>query len=83
MNCPDLSEYNQPADIRIQNGRENLYKDDYKFSKQGKPNAHQNQRWQCSKQSSEKCKGAMSTIEIDGVIMMKVLNAEHTHQVDH
>lgn len=74
----DLFGYNQPAEIRKSaNGRENLYFNDQKFYKQGKANPKQ--RWACTKNQGAKCRAAISTIEIDGVTVMKVLCAEHTH----
>lgn len=71
-------EYNIIADIR-QNpfGRENLFHNNYKFNKNGK--GVRRQVWQCTKHRTERCKASASTMEIGGVVMMKVLKAEHTH----
>lgn len=74
-------EYNVVAEIRQNSfGRENLFHNNYKFNKNGK--SVMKQLWLCTKHRSERCKASASTMEIDGVVMMKVLKAEHTHEAD-
>lgn len=73
-----LIDYNIVADIRTnEKGRENLFYADYKFTR-GNKGALGHQRWPCTRNNA-KCRAAMSTLEIGGVTMMKVLFAEHSH----
>lgn len=77
---PDLSAYDTAADIRINaKGHENLYFANNKFNKHGKQNVYGQQRWQCTKQASQKCMAAVRTMEVDGIVRMKILVAEHVH----
>lgn len=77
----DTSDYEIAADIRMNaKGGENLFHQDKMFSKHGAVNAQDKQRWQCSKRSVKNpCKAATSTMNVNGVVMMKVLFAEHSH----
>lgn len=75
----DSSEFNIFASIRVSDKNiENLFYDDYKFTKQSLSKAG-TIFWQCSLDRSNKCKARVSTKMIDGVMMMKVFRAEHTH----
>lgn len=74
------SNFDIVADIQSNSkGGENLYYAHNKFSKVQKPNAIGQQRWQCTKANSKKCRAMMSTMELSGQIMMKVLYAVHSH----
>lgn len=66
-------------------GRENLVYNGYKFCKAGgygNVKNHGRQRWRCTKESSEKCRASVMTnvINVNGRTMMKVMNAEHSHE---
>lgn len=75
----NTSGYNQVADIRRNmNGKDSLYHDNYKYTKGHK--GTQVQGWQCSKHSSEQCKAYNSTMDIDGITMMKIVRPNHNHQ---
>lgn len=75
----NTSGFNQVADIRPNlNGKDNLYHDGYKFTK-GHKGTHV-QGWQCSKHSSEQCSAYTSTMNVNGIIMMKIVRANHNHQ---
>lgn len=75
----DSTEYNIVADIRKHcTGVEYLHHNGFKLTKYGK--CMKTQPWRCQRSRSLKCPATVSTSEIDGVIMMKVLNASHTHQ---
>lgn len=78
--CPDTSGYDIVADIQVINGRESLFHNNYIFGKHRQPNGKGQQRWRCPKCTSQRCRGAVSTMDIKGVTMMKVLEAEHTHE---
>lgn len=69
------------ADIRS-NGRggENLFHTNVKFNKHSTMNVSGQQRWQCTK-SYKKCRAACSTMKVNGIRMMKVLVAEHSHEL--
>lgn len=68
------------ADIRKNvSGRENLYYNGYKHYQPTKTEGLK-QRWVCTSNKGQKCKGSIGTVQIDGVTMMKVLNGEHTHE---
>lgn len=58
---------------------QHLYYGNEKFQKHGKLSANGMQRWQCTKAHSQKCRAAMSTVEVNGVTMMKILANEHSH----
>lgn len=74
-------DFNIIADIRQNaSGRDNLFFDGYKFTKNGK--GVNRQAWQCCKQSSEHCKSTVCTMHVNGVVMMKVPKTEHSHQPD-
>lgn len=76
----DLSDYNILADIRVNaDGKQNLFHESFKFGKHSKKDWTLT-RWTCTKHSKDKCRAVMSTTIIDGVCMMKVVRAEHTHQ---
>lgn len=76
----DLSDYTMPADIRMNNGgRQNLFHNGFKHYQPNKMQ-HLKQRWVCTSNGGRKCKGSIGTVEIDGKVMMKILNGEHTHQ---
>lgn len=76
----DLSDYNIVADIRLNGeGKENLFHESFKFGKHNKKDCPLT-RWTCTKHSKNKCRAVMSTAVINGVRMMKVIRAEHTHQ---
>lgn len=81
MSCfSDTSNYDIVADIQTNvRGLENLFYADKKFTKVQKPSAMGKQRWQCSKVVSRKCRAAMSTMEVNGIMKMKVLVDKHTH----
>lgn len=67
--------------IRTNNkGQENPFIDDRKFNRQ--PNAQGKQRWQCCFQQQTRCRAAASTMEVNGIVMMKILCAEHSHSWD-
>lgn len=75
----DLIGYNIIADIQTNaKGKENLFYADHKFSR-GAKGALGSQRWSCSKASNTKCRAAMSTLDVGGITMMKVLFGEHSH----
>lgn len=75
----DATEYNIVADIRKdQKGVEYLYHDGFKLTKYGK--CMKTQPWRCQRSRGLKCPATVSTIKIDDNVMMKVLNASHTHQ---
>lgn len=75
----DLSHYQNIADIRMNKyGRQNLFYSGFKHCR--KDSGITNTRWVCTYKKSKKCKGLISTVEIDGVAMMKVVNGEHTHE---
>lgn len=78
---PDLSEYNIVADIRdsLKSLGQHLHYADEKFQKHSKPNADGKQRWQCTRAHSQKCRAAVRTMDVNGVTMMKILMAEHSH----
>lgn len=67
------------ADVRKNAaGRENLYRNGFKYTKHG--NGITRQHWQCTKtKSAYSCRASASTMEIDGVIMVKELTSVHTH----
>lgn len=77
----DTFEYDTVADVRS-NGKngENLFYANAKYNKVNKLNAHGQQRWQCSKRTN-KCRAACSTMDVNGTMMMKVLVAEHNHEL--
>lgn len=73
-------EYNITADVRDNgNGGQTLFHSGHKFNKHGKANAHGQQRWICTRVKSQKCRAAASTMNVNGVTMMKILMADHTH----
>lgn len=73
--------YEIVADIRTDaKGLELLFINDYIFWKQGKPNGRNQQRWRCNKCNSHKCHAAVNTMYVDGIPMMKINIAEHTHE---
>lgn len=75
----DFSGYSIPADIRMnKDGRQNLFYNGFKYSRDGW--GVTKQRWVCTCKNSKKCKSSISTVKIDGVAMIKVLIAEHTHE---
>lgn len=75
-----MSEYNIIANIRFnEKGGENLFRNDNKFLKSNKPNQFGQQRWECTKKRSQKCSASASTMDINGVIMLKILVDEHSH----
>lgn len=77
----EISDYNTLADIRKEaNGIEHLYHENFHFRKNGKCTQNNTQRWACSKKDSISCKATASTVEVDGVQMMKLMTAEHCHQ---
>lgn len=66
------------ADIRTNEfGRENLFFKGFKFYRQ--ITGTNKVRWICMKHSSKRCKAAISTMVVNHIQMMKVLNAEHSH----
>lgn len=72
------SAYNIIADIRKNSfGRDNLHFNSFKFYKT--KNGMKKQPWACTKNKSAKCKGTVSTTDVNGTIMMKILVGEHTH----
>lgn len=74
----DVSGYTIVADVRRNSsGRENLFYNGHKFNKNGRN--VQSQLWQCTKHGAGHCKATASTMEIDGVVMMKVFNSMHSH----
>lgn len=76
----DWSEFNIVADIRENgNGSENLFYDNNKFNKHNKTNKYGQQRWECSKRKTKRCKAAAFTMEVNGIMMMKVLAHDHLH----
>lgn len=67
------------ADIRNNMGHEQLCYEKYLFKKHRKPNTSGQQRWRCQKEN-QKCRAAVSTtLDVNGIIMMKILCAEHNH----
>lgn len=79
LNLIDHSGYDIVADLRSNlTGRQSLFYNNHKFTKNTK--TQNNQHWKCTKHSSEKCRASVSTMEnINGITMMRILNAEHTH----
>lgn len=77
----DTTGYDMIADIRKNgNGSENLFYNNHKFNKHNKINKYGQQRWQCTiRADGQRCRGAASTMEMNGTIMMKVVIAEHSH----
>lgn len=77
----DTSEYNTVADIRTgAKGQPNLFIGDQKFMRHNTPNRQEQQRWKCTKEASQKCRAAVKTMMLNGIIMMKIVCAEHTHE---
>lgn len=75
----DATEFNIVADIRKDcGGVEYLHHNGFKLSKYGK--SPKTQPWRCQRSRGLKCPATVSTMKIDGVVMMKVLNTSHTHQ---
>lgn len=76
----DTSGYNIFADIRTKaNGKENLYIDDQKYIRHNQPNSHGQQRWACTKKNNfNKCRASAKTMEVNGVVMMNIMVAEHS-----
>lgn len=68
--------YQIPADVTA-NAKTLLY-DNEKFFRHGKPNKRKEQRWLCTK-NSQNCRAACSTKEVDGIVMMRIINSSHTH----
>lgn len=67
------SEYNTVADIRTSaKGQPNLFIDDQKFMRHNAPNRQGQQRWRCTKETSQKCRAAVTTMMLNGIIMMKI-----------
>lgn len=58
-------------------GNEIFFYGEHKFTKHSK--YLYKQRWQCTRRSTQLCSAAVSTIDVNGVTMMKVLAAEHSH----
>lgn len=76
---PDEIEFNIVADLRKNaSGGENLFHNGFKYTKYGK--GVRTQHWRCSRSFGKGCRATATTMEINGVIMMKVLHADHTHQ---
>lgn len=74
----DLADYSIVADIReSKNGIQILFYDGFKYYKN--KNGKTTISWKCSKQY-KKCRASVSTTNINGVVMMKVLQAEHNHE---
>lgn len=73
-----MSSYNIVADIRSnKSGRQNLHHANEKFYIH---NVRQNtKQWYCTKRTAERCRAAISTIDVNGETMMKVLHADHSH----
>lgn len=68
------------ADIRSNVlGCEQLFHNNNIFNKHRKPVTAGQQRWRCQKES-KKCRAAASTLNVNGVIMMKVLCGDHNHE---
>lgn len=74
-----LSDYDIVPDIRsMASGRKSLFYDDHKFYAQ--QNKGKKTRWLCTRHATQKCTAIMSTTDVDGKTMMKIVRAEHTHQ---
>lgn len=77
----EISDYNVAADIRKEaNGLERLYHESYQYRKNGRSAQNSTQRWACSKKDSLRCSATASTVDVDGVQMMKLMVTEHCHQ---
>lgn len=67
------------ADIKKNKfGVEYLFHNGFKLTKYGKGVIRQ--PWRCHRSRGLKCPATVSTMKIDGVIKMKKLNADHTHE---
>lgn len=67
------------ADIQTNEfGRENLFYKGFKYYRQ--MTGLNKIRWICMKHSNKRCKAAISTMVVNRVPMMRVLNAEHSHE---
>lgn len=66
------------ADMRMNHlGVVNLFSNGNEFYEFGSLDGEH--LWLCPKFDSDKCQAAISTINVNGVTMMKVLTAEHSH----
>lgn len=75
----DIADYNIVADIRPNEfGRQNLHYNGYKLYRH--TNGASTKTWLCTKRTTDKCRASISTVEVDGVVMMKVFHADHTHE---
>lgn len=67
------------ADISVNDkGKDVLYHDGFKFRK---TKTNQNSiNWVCCKRDSQKCKTMATTMNINGIVMMKLNGIEHCHE---
>lgn len=74
----DTFGYDIVADIRVNNnGKDKLYHNGFKFTKN---KTNQNSiNWICCKRASKQCKSMVSTIEVNGTIMMIWNGIDQTH----
>lgn len=78
--CTDFADFNIVADIQKErDGRENVYHANRKFCQHSKASNSVFKRWVCTKNRSESCRAIIKTVDVDGVTMMKIVRAEHTH----
>lgn len=78
--CIDLTDFKIVADIRKDaEGRENVYHENQKFCQHDKTSTAAIKRWVCTLNRSAKCRAIIKTANVDGVTMMQIVRAEHTH----
>lgn len=78
MTPTSSSGHNKIADIRMNNlGAVSLFFDGNEFYQFGSLDGEY--LWLCPQFESDKCQAAISTINVNGVPMMKVLTSEHSH----
>lgn len=78
--CTEFADFDIVADVRKDaDGRENLYHQNQKFCRHSKASTSVSSRWVCTKNRSERCRAIIKTADVDGVTMMCVVRAEHTH----
>lgn len=72
-----MAGYVNVADIQqSQDGHRNLFFNGFKYFI--KDESKTKTQWRCA---SQKCRASISTTNIDGVIMMKVLRSDHSHEL--
>lgn len=80
INIESIADYDIVADIRPNEfGRQNLHYNGHKLYCHSR--GVTKQRWLCRKRTVlNKCRAAIHTMDVNGIVMMKVHHADHTHQ---